>query len=250
MLGAGSCYGGGFQQLGQRLVRSERRMNLTKQRTPWRKPAPHYMRRETGVTGHLSVQLWSKANSQDNAEVPSGQVTDCPWLAQPKYTFKLYRTSVEWPKTGSSQTLPLMELERIWQEEWDNLPNPSVINCGDSPKKTWKSNCCQMGFCFPFQNKFTTQWSVQKLMMCEYFQYSMVINSALITGTNWKTSPLSQQQGCLPPNRSNMDCTSFLERSGKRESYFHKVVKNNTHVQILIYIFSYFIFHFTTYFWD
>ena len=45
--------------------------------------------------------------SQDNAGVASGQVSDCPWVAQLKPRLKPHRTTVERPEDGSSQMLPI-----------------------------------------------------------------------------------------------------------------------------------------------
>ena len=91
------------------------------QRDPWQKPAPERSGPQTGAKVHLPIGQQPSAYSQDNAGVASGQVSECPWVAQsdPGLEPDLWRDL----KIAVQQRSPsnLTELERICKEECEKL---------------------------------------------------------------------------------------------------------------------------------
>jgi hypothetical protein len=100
-----------------RLVRIEGKINGV-QRDPWWKPAPEHWRHQTGTKVHLPAGQRPQAHSQNNAGMTSGQVSECPWVAQPKAGLEPNPTSLERPENSCAVALPIQpdRAERICRE--------------------------------------------------------------------------------------------------------------------------------------
>lgn len=68
----------------KRLIRIEGRMNASNTEGPWRKSAPECTCPQTGTKFDHSARQPQQAYVEDNIEVASGQVSECPQFTQPK----------------------------------------------------------------------------------------------------------------------------------------------------------------------
>jgi hypothetical protein len=70
---------------------------------------------------HSSVNLWLglrftfQAHSQDNLGVALGQVSECPWAAQPEPKLEPDQTSLDRPKNTCGVTL-YIQPDRAWED--------------------------------------------------------------------------------------------------------------------------------------
>ena len=141
MVVAASCYRGASQWQGQG--------DWSELREGWMQPNTERSLKKTCSRVHDDSPFtwqWPEAYSQDSAlEWLSVQVSDCPWVAQPKPRLKPHVNICE---DGSSQTL----LIAIWRSDLRGSARKNGINypksrCAklvwDLPKKTWSLNSCQ-----------------------------------------------------------------------------------------------------------
>ena len=75
------------------------------QRHPGWKPAPEHSRPQTGAIFQQDND--PKRHSQDIKGVASGQLYECPWVAQPEPRLESDWTSLEWSENGCALMLPI-----------------------------------------------------------------------------------------------------------------------------------------------
>ena len=120
---AAACYAGASQQQGtEGLVRIEGRMNVAKYRE---------VLEENLLPSARDLRLWRVFTFQhDNnpKHTASTQVSDCPWVAQPKPRLKPNRTSTGRDLKLAVQMLPIQS-DRPWEDlpvRMGNCLNPGV----------------------------------------------------------------------------------------------------------------------------
>ena len=90
-----------------------------------------------------------KHTSKTTHGVASGQVSECPWVAQPEPGLKPDRTSLDRPENSCAATLPIQP-DRVWehlQRRMGEAPQIQVYQtCSVIPKKTPGCNRCQRCF--------------------------------------------------------------------------------------------------------
>ena len=127
-----------------RLVRKNERSKV--QTDPWWKPAPEHSGPQTGAKVHLPIGQRHYAHSQDNAGVDSGQVSKCPWVAQPEPGLEPGQAFLERPENCCASMLPIQP-DRAWEDLQKRMGETSQIHvchaCSVIPRKTQGCNCCQ-----------------------------------------------------------------------------------------------------------
>ena len=140
MVVAASCYGGlCFSVAGTgRLVRIKGRMNAAKYKEVLEESLLQSAHNQQAGAHLSSRHTWC----QGNAGVASGQVSDSLWVAQPMHP-DLNPIEHQWRdlKMTMHRCFPsnLIELERIYQEEWEKLPKSRCTKLVETYPRRFKA---------------------------------------------------------------------------------------------------------------